>query len=444
LSCRSSWRLPAGRSIGRLAGLIAAIGLAGVATCAAQTLEAPTPRPGQGYFDRAPRGTQTLDISALTLGAYDDNVIAAENNTAVDPLTRRSGPYGGLTGTVAYARRFQHAEIGLSEASAVRYYPTLNDIVGLQHQGTVAAGFQYPHTQLTLSQSLGYLPYYSVTMTPALFGAGLAEIPPSTSDNAAVRREQRSLGSQVNFTQTIGDRLTVAVSGSHQDITFLHEPTGFMVQTLAGRVSRRVTRDVSLVAGYGFQQADYRSSASDSRTTEVQNFDLGLDYSHAFGPTHRTTVGFTSGSAMFRDPAGATRRQMIGSAQLNREIGRTWHATSAFRRGVGFVEGLNQPIFADSLSVSVGGTTSRRTELTFQGGYSRGDLGLIRASTDAVSSNVSSRLRVAITRNVAFRSEYLFYHYSFGDPAALPVGLPPRLDRHGLRFGLDLWLPVIR
>ena len=50
---------------------------------------------------------------------------------------------------------------------------------------------------------------------------------------------------------------------------------------------------------------------------------------------------------------------------------------------------------------------------------------------------------VALSRTLAFSGEYFFYRYQFDQGVALPAGLAPRLTRHGVRFGLDLWLPVI-
>jgi hypothetical protein len=136
--------------------------------------------------------------------------------------------------------------------------------------------------------------------------------------------------------------------------------------------------------------------------------------------------------------------QLTGNARLNREIGRTWHATMAYSRGAGLVDGFSQPFFTDAIATSLGGVIERRLELTVSGSLSKGQMGLTADAAQNDTYQGSARLRLALSRLVSLSGEYFYYHYRFGDGAALPLGVPPALDRQGARFGLNLWLPVIR
>lgn len=410
----------------------------------AQTLAAPAPRPGQGVFDRTPQGDQNLDLSVSLLGAFDNNLVEVSNSGVPDPRMQQSGLYSGLTTNVGYAKRFRHVELGLSEGSALRYYPRLSDIVGVQHTATAGVGLEFGSTRVNFSQTFGYLPFFAFVSVPRLFDPGLVGLPPATSDQVTVRREERLSGSAVAVTQPVGGRTSLGLSASLQNAEFVNESTGLKSESVGGRLSRHVTRDMSLVAGYTYQQGTYRLASMAPQVTRLHNIDLGIDYSHALGPTHRTTIGFTTGSSAVQDAIGTSQYRLTGSARLNREIGRAWHATAAYNRGVGFVDGFPQPFFADSFAASLGGIVDRRVELSFAGSYSTGHLGLSVSSNKNENYNSSARVRVALSHYAAISGEYLFYHYRFDQPTALPQGFPPSLNRQGARIGLDLWLPLIR
>ena len=40
--------------------------------------------------------------------------------------------------------------------------------------------------------------------------------------------------------------------------------------------------------------------------------------------------------------------------------------------------------------------------------------------------------------------EYLYYFYDFGEGTPLLVGIPPGLERNGVRAGFTLWMPALR
>jgi hypothetical protein len=50
---------------------------------------------------------------------------------------------------------------------------------------------------------------------------------------------------------------------------------------------------------------------------------------------------------------------------------------------------------------------------------------------------------MAISRGLAFQTEYVYYRYVFSDAVTLPTGTSGRSNRHVFRVGLTTWLPLL-
>jgi hypothetical protein len=430
----------------RILGAVATAALLATPSLAiGQTLAAPAQRPGQGLFDRTHRGTQSLDVSVSLAGAYDDDVLAEGGGSGGSgPLGQQSGLYSAATTNLAYSKTFRLGEFALSEGSAVRYYPSLTDLVSVQHAATVGLGFHFGRTSLNVSQTLAYLPFFAFANTPKLFDSTAAELPPVVGDQAMVRRNQRVFGSSIGVTQRLGARTSLSANANVHRVDFLDESIGQVTKELGVRLTRSLTRDFSLVLGYSYQDGVYGATVIDTVPVRLHNLDAGVDYNHALGRTRRTTIGFTTGSSVIDGGDRGSQRQITGSARLNREIGRTWHASALYRRGVGFVDGFAQPMFADSVATSLGGTISRRLDLVLAANYLKGEMGFGPVNSDNQNYSGSARARIAIARQLMIFAEYYYFRYHFADAAVLPVGVPADVNRQGVRIGFELWLPVIR
>ncbi len=410
----------------------------------AQTLPPATPRPAQGLFDREATGNQHLEVSLLMLGAYDDNVLAAEGQIAASD-TQRSGAFDGLASDMTYANKFSHGELAASARSAARYYTGSNDLVTVERAFSIGGGLRLGHMHLTASESLEYRPFFSFVNAPPLFEPALGGVISSpVAEQVASPQEARFLNSSVGLTQDFGARTSFAATAETRQGTFAVNGSRQSSQTVSARLSHKVSRDLSLVLGYSFQAGTFAQAFASAPFVHLHNVDVGVDYNHAIGRTRRTTVGFTSGTAMIRDLSGVTHRQLTGSARLNREFARTWRATASYRRSFGFVDGFQLPLFADAVAVDVAGTTARRLHLAFALGYSNGEMGLNVTATKVENYTGSARARFALSRRAAIAAEYFLYRYQFDATAVMPIGVSPELYRRGAKIGLELWLPVIR
>jgi hypothetical protein len=403
-----------------------------------------TDRPSSEMFGRVPsHGPQQLDVSIFTLGAYDDNVVAAANDGGVgDPRTQIGGVYDGLAAQTRYARRARRFTFAASESSVFRYYPSLRDITGLQHAASLGVNGTFGGTQLALNQTFTYSPYYSYTPLPTPIETQPGILPTPSTDSIVAPMSARTVTSSVDLSHPLGKRTQVRFAANYQDTEF-NDNTGLQVKAISGHVQRNVTSSFGINAGYGLQQGLYRVNPGSTELTTFYNLDLGIDYHKALSRTRRTKLSFSTGSTMVKGASGSSEYRIIGDARLSREIGRTWEAAGVYHRGVGLIEGFGEPFFQDALAITAGGAINSRVDVSAIGGYSRGQLGLSTAGNNNDSYSASTRVRFAVSRTLALSAEYYRYQYHFDDPAGLPIGMFPHLRRMGLKFGLDLWLPLI-
>src|SRR4051812_32860381 len=72
--------------------------------------------------------TQKLDVSALLLEAYDDNLFATLGST-VDPRSRQvEGFYTMLQPGIGYTLAHPRIQVGVTGVSALGYYPDFHEI----------------------------------------------------------------------------------------------------------------------------------------------------------------------------------------------------------------------------------------------------------------------------------------------------------------------------
>jgi hypothetical protein len=212
----------------------------------------------------------------------------------------------------------------------------------------------------------------------------------------------------------------------------------------AARISYRLSTGLSAVAGYGYQEGRYSFGLPADDRTRVRSIDAGIDYSRALSISRKTTLAFRTGTTAVEEINGAQRYQLVGDARLTREFGRTWRASGAYLRGVGFVEGFREPMFSDSFALRVEGNVGRRVLLALASGYSRSHLGAAQSSGLNESYNGTIETRISLNRLTAISAEYGLYDYRFDRNAQLPDGMPASLHRRGFRIGMDIWLPLIR
>ena len=434
-----------------------------VVVSAAAPLAAQDREPYQGLFggySTNPASRQQLDADVAVVGGYDDNVLAAGESGAGNPALQQPGYFGGLTGRLTYARQFRRSDFGATLGSSLRYYPDLADLSA----NTTFAALSYgvalgQRSNVRLLQSASYSPNYRLrlistgSVVDPIFSDDLdqpidASIP-IDDDLAVSSRETLLLRSGVQFDRRLTRLTTFHASYGYRTADF---GTGEAAENVdwheaGAAVTRRLSEYSSAHAGYSFRTG--RFIGGDDSPVGTHNFNAGVTYNRAFTIAPRTTVGFSTGSTVLsRDSPGADRGRdyyfrLLVNGDLVREFARSWRAQVAYRRGVAYNEGFEEPIFADTVSAAIGGYWGRRTNASLTSSYSNGKLGF--STNRAYDTWVSAaRLQYAVTRNAAAFVQYLYYTYDFDQSVTLPEGVAPMLERQGVRAGLSFWVPLLR
>ncbi len=242
-----------------------------------------------------------------------------------------------------------------------------------------------------------------------------------------------------NLRADIAARSSLTGEYSYRRTQFVDSPEAFRWQLGNARFTHSLSRDAALRVGYGFGQSQ-NSLGQSGPEQAYHNIELGVDYRRALSFSRRTSVTFATGSALINQDGGR-HFHLLADATLVREIGRTWTGQAVYHRGLQFIPGFSDPLFADTFQSSIGGLLTRRLSALAGGGYSAGQMGTNPAD-DYGTWTGSGELRFAINRFLALSAEYSYYNYRFADTVDLLAGVPNRLDRHGFRVGLNGWLPL--
>jgi hypothetical protein len=148
-------------------------------------------------------------------------------------------------------------------------------------------------------------------------------------------------------------------------------------------------------------------------------------------------------AAALEAPAAARRFRFVADAFVDHQIGRSWSARTAYRRGLSYVEGLAGPAYTNSASVETAGFVNRRVDLLFSAAYATGQMAAPTvAAAQFATYTANTRLRVALSHDFAAYVEGLFYEYSFDPDLIVTPGLPDHFKRSGVRTGITMWLPM--
>jgi hypothetical protein len=167
------------------------------------------------------------------------------------------------------------------------------------------------------------------------------------------------------------------------------------------------------------------------------------------------TFGFSVGTSLYSTvtPNGTTPGDsfslsnhvlVTGSANLNRQIGRSWSGTVSYSRGLQYVQGFSGPFFSDSVSAGLSGYVNARGRLSLSAAYSSGQVHPVGTSQGYGTYSGQAGYQLAVGRYLAVSADYSYYHYLFDQAATLPVGMNQGVNRQSIRVGLNIWLPLLR
>lgn len=386
--------------------------------------------------------------------AYDSDAPEQLRST-LDPLNPQAGGFfTSLMAGCSFNWQGSRLQLGATGGSAFRYFGDLNEVRNISQTVGLGLGIRLTkRTSLLLNQSVAYSPSYLYGLFPRVVGLNPGDSPIAAPDYASSDLESYAYATVLGLTHGFNRRTSLSVTGELQSTNFLKETSirnDVRSWGVRSNLSRNLTRNTALVAGYRYRTGDFGYGTAGTSTEH--GLDIGVNYAKPLSATRRAEVGFKVGGSNLTAPpvAGdiAARleeyRLLSAEASLSYEFRRTWQARAALRRGFEYVTELTDPVFTEGFSINLDGLLSSRVEFAAGVGYSKGQSALSRSSLAFDTYTGNARLRRRLTGSIAAYVEYLYYFYDFGGNTDLAPGLAPKLERHGARAGITLWVPVLR
>ena len=405
----------------------------------------------------------SFDVTTSVLAGYDKNEGTGTTDAAASPLLRTGG-YLGVSGGVAYAWQTQRVQLAGNLGINTRYYEDTGEFIGTSRGGAFGVAAQVGRRgRIFANQSVTYAPSYLYGWSSTPGG-----MPPGT----VVGGGNYPLGDESVFVYdttasaaySVTRRGTIEGLGSYRYSDFADSGDASMDALTSYSVGARFRQGISRYAwlrlGYVYRQGQYGFTGT-SAAVGIHDIDIGVDYNRALSLTRRTTFDFSTGSALITAPltdtaltAAASNElqfRLVGQVGLTHEMGRTWRARVGYNRGVGFSEAFAQPVVADGVNVSLTGFASRRVDVSMNGSFTTGEVGLGRpvamsslSNSSFEAWNVSARTRYALGSMWAIYGEYFYYSQDLGTAVIVPSGVPSVLERQSIQVGLTLWVPLLR
>jgi hypothetical protein len=415
----------------------------------------PPPRDYDGLFggSRTQPGDSlhqlTLDLTGLA--GWDDDVGAAATGGLPSGSQINEGSFiGEGQSQLAYRYGRQQRYLRLTGGGTGRTYSAL-DYTWQVDAGGSAEFYSRMGRDATFraSHSSSYQNFLVVGNFGALTPLFESDIVPGSGPSFGISRHRAwSNDSSVSVSQQWSQRHETNVRGGTRYVHSLDADfQDLLTYEGLAQHSIAVSRSTSVGGGYAYSHSDYNRLDDTSRPVETQTADVSVQYERRLSPTRGLSLQAGVGGTRIdtiseRTDAPIDQWSASGSAAAATDIGRSWSVRGSYVRGWSMQEAFTEPLFSDSIGLSVGGYLNRRTDLVFSAGYSNGRVGF-SDDEDYTSTAGAVQARFALSRNSALFASYVYYRYDFQNPASLPTGTPQLFNRQVVRVGVSLWLPLV-
>jgi hypothetical protein len=387
------------------------------------------------------QSAQSLSLSGTAAAGYDDNVLPPDAGQSSSQV--QGGSYAATELGLNYAVQRRAISFNGNGFSTFRAYDASEHFNARTYGGSAGVSATLKrrvHVSGTggasHSTQYGFWVFPGVTESP--LGQVLIPLAPEYGLAAADVTTVRAIGS-AGYDLTKRSALTFQYG--LERATYDGGAFDLERRDVSGRYTLGLTRYATLHVGYAQQLGDYVSSGRSS--VRAGSADVGVDYGRPLSFSRRTKVMFGA-TSLTVDSGADTYWTAGGHASLTHEF-EDWTASLAYNRGVAFIDGFADPFITDAVVAGASGRLSRRVSITTSAGYSNGVVGARSAAFGDFGSYTGlARAEFALTRRLGLFSEYVYYHYLFGDRIALPGGTPRQLNRQGVRVGLTVVVPILK
>ena len=424
--------------------IVASLALLALPLAAAAQSAPLNQRPYRAIFGGDPNDSEAVNLNVQLDGGYDDNVLA-RNQTSIDPRYQKSGYFTGASAAVSYQHSGDDLSFGLNGFAAVRYYPDVSHMLS-QSDGVSGYVTVRPLTKTTLHTSAGFswAPLYGVWLSPVSPLDMTSTVPlvdlGSAADYAVSPNNAATTYAASDLSQALTQRMSIHGGYAIQFVDFPDNRFSQRHDTVRGGLAYRTTRYSTFRLSVSHRQYRLNSGVQPQGVTDVS---AGFDYLRPLSLSGRRTSLTVRPGFQIMKRNGDLQVRLSGSVDLLHEMGRTWSAEVTYYRGMRFVQGLGQEIFADTLQFGVNGLLTRRVHFGAGGSYSAGrnqQTSSRRYGTFASSARIS----YGFSRHVELFTQYFYLNYVLDNSVVVAAGTPRDLARQGVRVGLALWAPLSR
>jgi hypothetical protein len=418
--------------------------------------QAQTPRangPFANLFGARSAATHALDFHGYFFEAYQDVLLPTQeqNPAELDPLFQQSQTFSGATGALdyRYSRRGDHSFINVTGHGSVADYSIRPERPLYSAVVSTDAGLTGQITRKirgSAGVSASYSPYYSYAPFSGI-GVDSAFLQPQFGF-AAARSQNIPLLATAQITDQFSRRSTLTARLEAQKLFVLDDVSnGFQGWMSDVRFTRQIFRRLSIYGGYRYGEYHYSGSDGVSRTHGAEGgFNYGDSLTLQLG--RRTTASFfggVTGAAASSGSRGGSQYALTGSANISHTMGRTWSASAAYNRHLGFIALFDQPILSDNVIGAVSGQLAPRVNWNSAVGWMHGRVGFGgegRGGNGLNSTYASSTATFAIGRIVGLYAQYLYYRYEMPTGGSARFNLPGHAARQIASVGLTLSVPI--
>lgn len=392
-------------------------------------------------------------LSGLVLGGSASAGFDANQRTVVatgidiqNPLFQGSSTHAGGDVDLQYSspagRRF---EFGTGWATSFRNYQAA-DLISVNHSAGLgmSAGITR-HLSVHANASGSYGPRYQFDLLPSLGSSTLGQVSAPTLDYALSIHQVLSYVAGGGLSYQPTKRMSFEMSYAYRDVNTDTAYFGGRSQDAYAAVHYGLTKGLGVRLGYRYQLSHYIDPATgDRRPVRGDNIDVGLDYGLSRGLmlSQRTKLTFGLGTGAFND-GRYSRFRFVGNANLTQQLSRGWDLGVAYARGMNFVDGFGAPIFSDQVNTRLVGELSQRVRAQASFGYGVGGIDDLSAVSRYRSYRGVVGIDGVLTRHLNAFVQYVNYFYAFDDTALIVQGVPARVNRQGVRVGVNFRVPLL-
>jgi hypothetical protein len=397
-------------------------------------LMAALPARAQGTV--GPGAVEIFTLSATALGGYDSDLVTPGIRREVDSAASHAATRLMLN----FARPSEDFSVYTAAVSEYTYYnanvpikaPLFSGVAGIAKSLGRRAG-------LDASVSGNYFPRFQMSLLPVATEAPVDQL--ASPDFGLVADDILSYSANANLSYQLSQR--TSIGGGYGFSRFMSRDYDYELESQAfrGRLTRTLTRYARLQLGYGEQEATYTVDRQARHRRRNRVIDAGIQYSRPLSLSRRTQFSFGTGSTAI-DNGTDTRYSLTGHARLSHQLARYWTLSGAYARGLGYIGGFQEPLFSDSIAVSLNGAFGGSVLLSTSAAYAKGVVGYA-SGNDYESFRAMSRVDVPLSRRFSLYGTYFYYEYQLDDSIVLPNGTAAELGRHGVRAGL-VWIIATR